>query len=153
MTYTIKELSQKFHLASSTLRYYEEEGILTNVLRDESGRRIYHEGHVNRLKTICCFKRAGMSISQLRKFFEYEVEEQEHIEDILELLQEQKDHLEEQLEKLKLDYDHLRRKLHYYSDIRRAQEEGNPLPEWKDYREEIFSTTIKEIHAPGYPDA
>lgn len=37
-TYTIKEVSEMFHLPSSTLRYYEDLGILTNVGRSKSGR-------------------------------------------------------------------------------------------------------------------
>ena len=36
-TYTIKEVSEMFHLPSSTLRYYEDLGILTNVERSKSG--------------------------------------------------------------------------------------------------------------------
>ena len=36
-TYTIKEVSEMFHLPSSTLRYYEDLGILTNVGRSKSG--------------------------------------------------------------------------------------------------------------------
>lgn len=35
-TYTIKEVSEMFHLPSSTLRYYEDLGILTNVGRSKS---------------------------------------------------------------------------------------------------------------------
>ena len=38
-TYTIKEVSEMFHLPSSTLRYYEDLGILTNVERSKSGQR------------------------------------------------------------------------------------------------------------------
>ena len=40
-TYTIKEVSEMFHLPSSTLRYYEDLGILTNVRRSKSGQRVY----------------------------------------------------------------------------------------------------------------
>lgn len=40
-TYTIKEVSEMFHLPSSTLRYYEDLGILTNVGRSKSGQRVY----------------------------------------------------------------------------------------------------------------
>lgn len=50
-TYTIKEVSEMFHLPSSTLRYYEDLGILTNVGRSKSGQRVYIQGHINRLKT------------------------------------------------------------------------------------------------------
>ena len=48
-TYTIKEVSEMFHLPSSTLRYYEDLGILTNVGRSKSGQRVYIQGHINRL--------------------------------------------------------------------------------------------------------
>lgn len=43
-TYTIKEVSEMFHLPSSTLRYYEDLGILTNVERSKSGQRVYIPG-------------------------------------------------------------------------------------------------------------
>lgn len=46
-TYTIKEISQMFYLPSSTLRYYEEMGLLTDVGRTVSGQRIYTDEHVN----------------------------------------------------------------------------------------------------------
>ena len=57
--YTIRELSEMFGLPASTIRYYEDEGILTNVGRTPSGQRIFTDGHVNRLRTICCFKNTG----------------------------------------------------------------------------------------------
>jgi DNA-binding transcriptional MerR regulator len=69
--YSIREVSAKFNLPASTLRYYEEVGILTDIPRNSSGKRIYLEKHINRLKTICCFKNTGMSISQLQEFFQY----------------------------------------------------------------------------------
>lgn len=40
-TYTIKEISQMFHFPPSTLRYYEEVGLLTDMERTVSGQRIY----------------------------------------------------------------------------------------------------------------
>lgn len=39
--YTIREISDMFQLPSSTLRYYEDMGILTNIGRTASGNRIY----------------------------------------------------------------------------------------------------------------
>ena len=63
--YTIRQVAEMFRMPTSTLRYYEEEGILTNVEKNKSGQRIYTEGHLNRLRTICCFKGTGMTIAQL----------------------------------------------------------------------------------------
>ena len=88
--YTIRELSEMFGLPASTIRYYEDEGILTNVGRTPSGQRIFTDGHVNRLRTICCFKNTGMTIAELRQFFSYEADEPAHLGDILMLLRKRK---------------------------------------------------------------
>ena len=88
--YTIRQVAEMFRMPTSTLRYYEEEGILTNVEKNKSGQRIYTEGHLNRLRTICCFKGTGMTIAQLKSFFAYEEDEDHHIDDIVALLQERR---------------------------------------------------------------
>ena len=79
-----------------------------------------------------------MSISQLQEFFSYEKEEDQHIGDILHLLQEQKIRVEEQLAKMQQDLKHVERKLAYYRDIQTAIEQGIPLPCWDSYRDRIF---------------
>lgn len=137
-TYSIRELSKMFDLPASTLRYYEEAGILTNVERTPSGQRIYTDGHVNRLKTIRCFKGTGMSISKLQAFFRYEENESEHIDDILALLNGQKDQVTRQIEELTADLEHVNRKLKYYGDIKKSVEEGEPHPDWGCYKGKKF---------------
>lgn len=127
-----------FSMPVSTLRYYEDMGILTNVGRTASGQRVYQEGHVNRLRTICCFKNAGMSIAQLQAFFDYEQDEAAHIDDILALLEGQRSNVSAQIARLEHDYEHLMRKLRYYGDIKKSLEEGTPRPDWGDYRRQSF---------------
>ena len=124
-----------FSVPASTLRYYEDEGILTNVEKDASGQRIYKECHVRRLRTIFCFKHAGMTISQLKKFFEYEENESDHIDDILSLIREQEQQLSAQIAQLHKDHDHILRKLTFYSDVKDALDHGKARPEWKNYRD------------------
>lgn len=137
--YTIREISEMFQLPSSTLRYYEDMGILTNIARTDSGQRIYEDCHVNRLRTICCFKNAGMSIAQLKEFFSYESSESEHIDDILLLLNSHKTSVTEQIKSLQESYAHLLRKLNYYGDIKKSLESDQPLPQWKDYKFKTFT--------------
>lgn len=96
-TYTITEISKMFDLPASTLRYYEELGILTNVKRNQSKQRIYDQRHINRLKTICCFKKTGLSIAKLQKFFACEEDEAAHIDEILTLLEDQEAHILDEL--------------------------------------------------------
>lgn len=115
--YTIREISEMFGLPSSTLRYYESEGLLPEVPKSSSRQRIYSDEHVERLKCINCFKRTGMTIPQLRKFFIYEADEAAHIDKIISLLK---------------DSAHVHHKVEYYSEIKHALENNLPLPVWVD---------------------
>ena len=136
--YSIRELSDMFQLPLSTIRYYEETGILSNIARSKSGQRIFTEIHVNRLKTICCFKNAGMTISELQTLFSYEANELEHLEDILLLLQHKEEDLCKQIQQLEKARTHLRRKSHYYSDIKSCAENNLPLPQWAEYKHKYY---------------
>ncbi|PLS27625.1 MerR family transcriptional regulator [Bifidobacterium parmae] len=138
-TYTIREVAERFHMQTSTLRYYEDQGLLTNVGRDAAGRREYEECHVNRLRAICCFKNAGMTIEDLKRFFAYEQDEPAHIDEILDLLESRRKTLDEQRRALDEAAMHVQRKLHYYGDIKRALDAGESLPDWKDYKTRVYT--------------
>ena len=131
-TYTIREISEMFELPSSTLRYYESEGLLPEVPKSSSGQRIYSDEHVERLKCINCFKRTGMTIPKLRKFFIYEADEAAHIDKIISLLKDQEQIVNEKLIQLQKDSAHVHHKVEYYSEIKHALENNLPLPVWVD---------------------
>ena len=131
-TYTIREISEMFELPSSTLRYYESEELLPEVPKSSSGQRIYSDEHVERLKCINCFKRTGMTIPQLRKFFIYEADEAAHIDKIISLLKDQEQIVNEKLIQLQKDSAHVHHKVEHYSAIKHALENNLPLPVWVD---------------------
>ena len=131
-TYTIREISELFSLPASTLRYYESEGLLPLVEKNSSGQRIYTKEHIDRLQCINCFKRTGMTIPQLRKFFIYEADEAAHIDKIISLLKDQEQIVNEKLIQLQKDSAHVHHKVRYYKAIRHALENDLPLPEWKE---------------------
>ena len=130
--YTIREISEMFGLPSSTLRYYESEGLLPEVPKSSSRQRIYRDEHVERLKCINCFKRTGMTIPQLRKFFIYQADEAAHIYKIISLLKDQEQIVNEKLIQLQKDSAHVHHKVEYYSEIKHALENNLPLPVWVD---------------------
>lgn len=132
--YTISEVSKMFDLPVSTLRYYEDEGILTNVGRTSTNQRIYYEMHINRLRSICCFKRTGMSIAQLKDFFNFEMDEDNSIDDMIALLECQKKSVEDKLKELNADYEHVQKKISFYTDVKKAIENDQPKPNWHDYK-------------------
>ena len=131
-TYTIREMSRLFSLPLSTLRYYEEEGLLTNVQKSVSGQRVYTQEHIDQLHCISCFKRTGMTIAQLKKLFEYETDEAAHIDDIIALLEEQEAQVNEKLAQLRKDSSHVHHKIAYYRAIRQSLQTGAPMPVWAE---------------------
>lgn len=67
-SYTIQEISRIMDLPSSTLRYYEEVGLLDAVERAANGHRQYGVEDVKRLDFIKKLRLIGMSIEQMRDF-------------------------------------------------------------------------------------
>ncbi len=85
-TYTIQEITTLFSLSSSTLRYYEQAGLLPKVERNSKKQRIYTQEHICRIQSILCFKRTGLPISKMLKFFSYESNLENNIDNIIQLL-------------------------------------------------------------------
>lgn len=130
--YTIQQLSSMLHVPSSTLRYYEEIGLLENVKRNDQNQRIYDESHITRLNGIHCFKRTGMSISKMLDFYKYEINLDTNIDDILNLVKEHETEILEKIKSMEMDLVHIREKTRYYSAIKQAIEDKSPLPCWDD---------------------
>ncbi len=150
MTYTIAQISEKFGVAASTLRYYEDLGLLRNVERAESGHRIYSEDHIGKLEAINCCKKAGMSISEIRDFFEYEKNEEESIDDMMRLLKRRSEIMLEEFAEAYESYEHILKKLDYYGHIEKAIRQGKELPKWakfdkKDYHQKALDTILDRI--------
>ena len=68
MTYTIKEVAAMVDLSIYTLRFYDKAGLLPFVARDASGYRAFTDADVAILKTICCLKRTGMKLEDIRLY-------------------------------------------------------------------------------------
>lgn len=132
-SYTIKELSNMFHVRASTLRYYEEIGLLTNVKRTEQNQRLYTEEHIARLNAVSCFKNTGLPISKMQDFFRYEAKLEENIDSIIELVTEQEKNLKEHMKKMQEELAHIEHKVRYYNGIKKAIDTNEVWPCWEDF--------------------
>lgn len=131
-TYTIKEMREKFNVPSSTLRYYEDMGLLPGVERTETNQRIYTDIHVDRLNAIHCFKRTGLPMAQIRDFFEYAEDLHNHIDDIILMMENHEKDILCQMEKMQQDLEHIQQKVRFYNRIKTAMEDGTPWPRFED---------------------
>ncbi|WP_051922900.1 MerR family transcriptional regulator [Bifidobacterium stellenboschense] len=66
--HTIREASLASGLPESTLRYYEQIGIIPPIARDPSGRRAYSDDDLTRLTTIACLSATGMPLESMREY-------------------------------------------------------------------------------------
>lgn len=129
--YTIKELSEKTGLSHSTLRYYEEIGLLTNV-RHEGNRRIYTEEHLRRIDGILCFKNTNLPISKILEFYNYEENLAENISDIINLVETHEQNIIAQIDTLQQHLEHIRQKVYYYTEVKKALDNAKAIPQWED---------------------
>jgi DNA-binding transcriptional MerR regulator len=65
--YTIGELTREFDVTSRTLRFYEDEGLLTPLRVGQ--KRLYRRRDRARLKLILRGKRLGFTLSEIRETF------------------------------------------------------------------------------------
>ena len=63
--YTIGQVSERFDLPVSTLRYYDKEGLFPNLTRT-SGARRFGEQELEALRVIECLKRSGLEIKEIK---------------------------------------------------------------------------------------
>jgi len=68
--YSISEIEKITGIPASTLRYYEQEGILPTVNRNVRGRREYTEDVITWLELVIALKDTGMSIEEIKSYTE-----------------------------------------------------------------------------------
>lgn len=116
--YTIQDLTNLLHLPASTLRFYEEIGLLENVHRNNNNQRMYDDSHIKKLHGISCFKRTGMSISKILELYKYTEHQNENIDDILVLVKKHETELQDKIKIMEDDLIHIREKIKYYTEIK-----------------------------------
>ena len=68
-SYSIKEAAALTGLPASTLRYYEQIGVISPVSRGaSSGHRVYDDDDLDQLMWVSCLAATGMSIGDMRAY-------------------------------------------------------------------------------------
>lgn len=100
MLYTVGEMAKKLGVAPSTLRYYDQEGLLPFVERSESGIRVFKEEDCEWLAVIGCLKKTGMKLCDIKTFIEMAMRGDETIEPRLAFIVKQKQAVKAQIAEL-----------------------------------------------------
>lgn len=114
MNYSIQDISKKTGLTISTLRYYDKEGLFPNLERKESNYRVFTELELETLKMIACFKKAGLSIPEIRKYMELIQKGDKTLKERLDIMVHQKEALEKQKQEIEESIACVEWKISYY---------------------------------------
>lgn len=114
MGYTIGEVSKHLGISTSTLRYYESEGLLPAVERSPGGRRQFSGRDVEACRVIECLKQSGLSIKQIKDFMDMVVAGDASLSSRLELFKARKESVKQEIRALEKVLKVLEYKTWYY---------------------------------------
>jgi DNA-binding transcriptional MerR regulator len=122
-TFTISKLAREFGVTTRTIRFYEDQGLLSP--KREGTSRVFSPRDRVRLKLALRGKRLGFSLAEIRELFElYDVSRDEHqqIEEFLTRLERRRAHLEQQRE----DIEVMLREIDFFANQCRRLLRGEP---------------------------
>ena len=120
MLYTVGEMAKLLGVAPSTLRYYDQEGLLPFVERSSNGIRVFKDADYEWLQVIECLKKTGMPLKDIREFIHMSMQGDKTINQRLELIIRQQEAVHKQMEELQQTLETLDFKRWYYETARDA---------------------------------
>lgn len=120
MIYTVGEMAKVLNVNTSTLRYYDSEGLLPFVERSSGGMRMFSEKDYEALMVINCLKKSGLSIREIKQFIEWAMQGDETIEQRLELFTTRREAVQKQIAELQQTLQLLNYKCWYYEVAKEA---------------------------------
>ena len=120
MVYTVGEMAKLLEVPSSTLRYYDKEGLLPFVERSSGGIRMFQETDFEWLQSISCMKKAGMSIRDIRQYIELAMQGDDTIVLRLQMFHRQRDALRAQIAEMERTLETVEYKCWFYETAQAA---------------------------------
>ncbi len=141
MTYTIGEISKRFNISISTIRYYDKEGLLPDIKR-ENGIRKFSEQDVETIFIIECLKKTNVELKDIKRFIMMVKQGDSTIDERLNFFKEQKEKTLNQIKVLKKALQMLEYKEWYYT---KAKELGSTI-ELENNIDSYRPKEIKELY-------
>ncbi|OKP98273.1 MerR family transcriptional regulator [Paenibacillus sp. P46E] len=121
MGISIKEASEKLGLAPHTIRYYEKEGLLPALQRDEYGNRIFEEKDLESISLLNCFRVTGLPVATLKQMVDLTLQGDSTIPQRTVILREYKQDLVRQQQELDRAFAIVNMKLSKYDLLEQGQ--------------------------------
>lgn len=124
MLYTVGEMAKELGIPASTLRYYDQEGLLPFVKRSGSGMRMFTDADYETLMVIGYLKKSGLSIKEIKAFISMAAQGDASIEDRLTLFRGRRTAVQKQIRELQETLSLLEYKCWYYETAQKAGTEN-----------------------------
>lgn len=112
--FTIGQVAAKVGLNIGAIRFYERKGLLDPVVRNEQNNRLYTDDEINWLIFLRCLRETGMSVEEIKKYYDMVKAGTSTLPERIKLIQDQKQALLDDIDKKKAQLVHLEHKLERY---------------------------------------
>lgn len=99
MSYSIREVADRMNVATSTLRYWDSEGLLPNI-KKINGRRQFEDKDFKWLRVLNCMKKINMPIEKIKEYVELAQVGDSTLQARYEMILEQKSVIQDQINDL-----------------------------------------------------
>lgn len=111
---TIGEVAKEVGINIGAIRFYERKGLLEPAARSEQNNRLYTEHELKWLVFIKCLRETGMSVEDIKMYYDKVQEGTSTLPERISLIQDQKQKLLDDIEAKKAQLVHLEQKLERY---------------------------------------
>lgn len=120
---SIGEVADLMNMPVSTIRYYDQEGLLTHLKKDMNGNRVFLDADIEQLKIIECLKKSGMQIKEIKQFMQWTTEGKKTISKRKEMFEHQREVVRARMKELETTLSVLDYKCWYYEEALRLEDE------------------------------
>jgi DNA-binding transcriptional MerR regulator len=124
MTFTVKQLSDKYNLSAHTIRFYDDQGLFPDVTRNSHGTRLFSEEHLDWVNLVLCLRNTGMSIADIKHFIELSKKGDSSIPERYDIILNQKKKAEDDLKEMQKRLEVLCHKECYYKGMLEKKSES-----------------------------
>lgn len=122
MAYKVAEVAKMMGVLPSTLRYYDQEGLLPNIKR-VNGIRVFEDEDFKWLRVLNCLKNTNMPIKKIKRYVDLTQEGDATLKERQQLIQEQKQNILDQIKQFQYYLQEIEYKEWYYKEAIKAGSE------------------------------
>lgn len=122
--YSIGDVAKIMGINTSALRFYDRQGLLPFVARDQAGRRVFKQNDLNFIEVIDCLKKSGVPVKDIGHFIQLCMQGDGTLKARYDYLDKEEQMLQDRIVEMQHQLDFLRYKKWYYKTSVKAKTEA-----------------------------